>query len=112
MAAVVTAAMDRLVFGRRRVTLAFFVLVTLAMAWLATGLRVDAGFTKLLPVEHDYMQTFLEYRDDFGGADRVAVAVIARDGNIFTPEFFALLREVTDSVFFLPGWTARRSIRS
>ena len=94
---------DRLVFGRRLLTLAVFVVVTVALAWLATGLRVDAGFTKLLPVEHDYMQTFLEYRDEFGSADRVAVAVMARDGNMFTPEFFALLRRVTDAVFFLPG---------
>ena len=94
---------DRLVFGRRLVTLAVFMVVTAALAWLATGLRVDAGFTKLLPVEHEYMQTFLEYRDEFGSADRVAVAVMARDGNMFTPEFFALLRQVTDAVFFLPG---------
>ena len=99
----IAAFIDRLVFGRRLVTLAVFALATVALAWLATGLRVDAGFTKLLPVEHEYMQTFLEYRDEFGSADRVAVAVMARDGNMFTPEFFALLRQVTDAVFFLPG---------
>ena len=99
----IAAFIDRLVFGRRLVTLAVFVVVTVALAWLATGLRVDAGFTKLLPVEHEYMQTFLEYRDEFGSADRVAVAVMARDGNMFTPEFFDLLRQVTDAVFFLPG---------
>ena len=99
----IAAFIDRLVFGRRLLTLALFVVVTIGLAWLATGLRVDAGFAKLLPVEHDYMQTFLEYRDDFGGADRVAVTVMARDGNMFTPEFFALLRKVTDAVFFLPG---------
>ena len=99
----IAALIDRLVFSRRLLTLALFAVVTAALAWLATGLRVDAGFTKLLPVQHDYMQTFLEYRDEFGSADRVAVAVMARDGNMFTPEFFALLRKVTDAVFFLPG---------
>ena len=99
----IATLIDRLVFGRRLVTLALFAVVTVALAWLATGLRVDAGFSKLLPVEHDYMQTFLEYRDEFGSADRVAVAVMARDGNMFTPEFFALLHKVTDAVFFLPG---------
>ena len=99
----VAAFIDRLVFGRRLLTLAVFVVVTVVLAWLATGLRVDAGFTKLLPIQHDYMRTFLEYRDEFGSADRVAVAVMARDGNMFTPEFFALLRQVTDAVFFLPG---------
>ena len=98
-----TAIAERIVFGRRRITLAFFALATLAMAWQATSLRVDAGFLKLVPVEHEYMRTFLEYREEFGGANRVAVAVIARDGDIFTPEFFARLEQITELVFFLPG---------
>ena len=99
----VTDRIERLLFARRRLVLAAFVLATLAMGWLATGLRVDAGFTKLVPVEHEYMQTFLEYREEFGGADRVVIAVMARDGDMFTPEFFTALREVTDATFFLPG---------
>ena len=98
-----TDRIERLLFARRRLVLAAFVLATLAMGWLATGLRVDAGFTKLVPVEHEYMRTFLEYREEFGGADRVVIAVMARDGDMFTPEFFAALREVTDATFFLPG---------
>ena len=99
----VTDRIERLLFARRRLVLAAFVLATLAMGWLATGLRVDAGFTKLVPVEHEYMKTFLEYREEFGGADRVVIAVMARDGDMFTPEFFTALREVTDATFFLPG---------
>ena len=98
-----TDRIERLLFARRRLVLAVFVLATLAMGWLATGLRVDAGFTKLVPVEHEYMRTFLEYREEFGGADRVVIAVMARDGDMFTPEFFTALREVTDATFFLPG---------
>ena len=98
-----TARIERLLFARRPLVLAVFVLVTLAMGWLASGLRVDAGFTKLVPVEHEYMQTFLEYREEFGGADRVLIAVMARDGDMFTPGFFAALRKVTDEMFFLPG---------
>ena len=66
-----TARIERLLFARRPLVLAAFALVTLAMGWLATGLRVDAGFTKLVPAEHEYMRTFLQYRDEFGGADRV-----------------------------------------
>ena len=99
----VTARIEQLLFARRGLVFAVFALVTLAMGWLATGLRVDAGFTKLVPVEHEYMRTFLEYRDEFGGADRVVIAVMAHRGDMFTPEFFAVLREVTDATFFLPG---------
>ena len=80
-----TAHIENLLFARRGVVIAIFALVTLALGWLATGLRIDAGFTKLVPVEHEYMQTFLEYRDEFGGADRVVIAVTAREGDMFTP---------------------------
>ena len=98
-----TARLEALLFARRRLVLAAFLLLTLAMGWLASGLRVDAGFTKLVPLGHDYMRTFLEHRDEFGGADRVLFALVAPEGDMFTPEFFAKLREVTDAVFFLPG---------
>ena len=98
-----TARIEQLLFVHRRFVIASFVLITLAMGWLASGLRVDAGFTKLVPVEHEYMRTFLQYRDEFGGADRVLIAVMARDGDIFTPGFFEVLQRVTDATFFLPG---------
>ena len=98
-----TARIERLLFAHRRLVLAAFVLATLAMAWLAAGLRVDAGFTKLVPLRHEYMQTFLRHRDEFGGADRVVIALVARRGDMFTPEFFTALRGVTDAMFFLPG---------
>ena len=98
-----TAWIENLLFARRRLVLAAFALATLAMGWQAAGLRVDAGFTKLVPVEHEYMKTFLQYRDEFGGADRVLIAVMARQGDMFTPGFLAALRKATDATFFLPG---------
>ncbi|MDE0111283.1 MAG: MMPL family transporter [Albidovulum sp.] len=98
-----TEFVEKILFTRRRLVLVAFALATLAMGWFASGLRIDAGFTKLVPVEHEYMRTFLQYRDEFGGADRVVIAVMARDGDIFTPEFFAAMKVVTDETFFLPG---------
>jgi predicted RND superfamily exporter protein len=56
-----------------------------------------------LPLEHEYMKTFVEHQAEFGGANRILVAVIARDGNMFTPEFFRALRTATDEVFFIRG---------
>ena len=63
----VTAWLERALFSRREWVLAAFLIVTLAMAWLAAGLRVDAGFTKLVPLEHSYMRTFVKHRAAFGG---------------------------------------------
>lgn len=76
---------------------------TVLMVFSALRLRVDAGFEKLVPRHHEYMQTFLRYREEFGGANRVLVALMAKKGDIFTPAFFDALSAATDAVFFLPG---------
>jgi len=92
-----------LVFGHRKAVVAFFLVATAVLGWSATRLRIDAGFTKLLPLKHPYMATFLKHQQEFGGANRILVAVVARDGNMFTPGFFDALKKATDEVFFIPG---------
>ena len=99
----IIAAIEEAVFTRRRLVLVLFALFTLVMGYYATKLRIDAGFEKLLPYKHPYIETFKKYRDDFGGANRVLLAVRAKQGDIFTPEFFRILKQVTDEIFFLPG---------
>jgi hypothetical protein len=99
----ITSFLENLVFRHRPVVLGLFAAATLFMAWSATHLRVDAGFQKNLPHAHPYMETFLKHQQEFGGANRVLVALMAREGDIFTPEFFDVLRRATDEVFFLPG---------
>lgn len=95
--------LENLIFGIRPLIIAVFVIVTLIMGYGLTNLRVDAGFSKHLPLQHEYMQTFMEYRNEFGGANRVLVALRARDGNMFSAEFFNALKQGTDEVFFLNG---------
>ncbi|MEJ2520447.1 MAG: right-handed parallel beta-helix repeat-containing protein, partial [Desulfuromonadales bacterium] len=94
---------ENLIFSIRPVIIGFFVVITLYMGYGLTNLHVDAGFSKHLPLQHEYMQTFMDHRDEFGGANRVLVALRARDGNMFTPEFFQALRQATDEVFFIDG---------
>jgi predicted RND superfamily exporter protein len=97
--------LERLIFGHRPVILALFALGTALLAVTAVrGLRIDTSFNKTLPVRHEYMRTYLDPRvAEFRGADRVLVALIARDGNMFTPEFFAALRKATDEVIVMDG---------
>jgi len=95
--------MENLIFGLRPLIVGLFVIITLIMGYGLTNLHVDAGFSKHLPLQHEYMQTFMEYRNEFGGANRVLVALRARDGNMFSAEFFNALKQATDEVFFLDG---------
>ena len=99
------------IFHRRRVLLILFVLITIVLGAMASQLRVQAGFTKMIPLNHEYMQTFLEYQADFGGANRVLVAVKNRGGTIFEKEFMDTLRQVTEEVFFING-VERSSVTS
>ena len=97
------ALLENLVFRHRRAVVIFFLVLTVFMAWQASHLKIDAGFAKLLPLKHPYMQTYLEYREAYGGANKIVIAIKAKQGDIFTPEFFEVLAEVTDEVFFVPG---------
>jgi len=95
--------LENLVFRHRKAVVILFLVLTVVMAWQASHLKIDAGFAKLLPLKHPYMQTYLEYREAYGGANKIVIAIKAKEGDIFTPEFFEVLSEVTDEVFFVPG---------
>ena len=99
----IIAKIEQLLFSQRKSVIGLFIAITIFMAWSASALKVDAGFNKLLPLQHEYMQTFVEYNKEFGGANRILVALIAKEGDIFTPAFFDVLKRATDEVFFIPG---------
>ena len=103
--AILTARLERLIFGHRRLVILSFALVTAAMLLvIVRGLRIDASFTKQLPTQHEYMRTYLaEDVAEFRGGNRVLIALIARDGNMFKPEFFEALRRATDEVIVMDG---------
>lgn len=98
-----TGTFENMLFLKRRCVIGLFMALSLSLAWFASKLEIDAGFTKLIPIEHPYMSTYLEYRDDFGSADRVIMAVMVKQGDMFTEGFIDTLDEITDFVFFLPG---------
>jgi predicted RND superfamily exporter protein len=97
------SSLEQAVFGHRPLVLAAFGLATLFLGYKTTGLHIDAGFEKLLPAKHPYIRTFMKHQQEFGGANRLLVAVRANEGDIFTPEFFGAIKDVTNEVFFLPG---------
>ncbi len=99
----IISSLEKILFNNRPWVIGFFVIITLLMLFSAMKLKVDAGFSKLLPLQHEYMQTFTKHRQEFGGANRVLVALMAKHGDMFTPEFFDALKQATDDVFFIEG---------
>ena len=91
------------IFHWRKPLLVLGLAITALLAWSATRLEVQAGFTKMLPLQHPYMKTFLKYQQDFGGANKVLVAVKARQGDVFNAAALAKLKAVHEDLFFMHG---------
>lgn len=89
-----------------------FLLMTTLFGFSALQTRFDPGFTKLIPMQHEYMQAFLEHAAKFTGTNRVMVSLEWKgEGDIYNAEYMASLRKATDEVFFTPGIN-RTSVRS
>jgi len=86
---------ETLVFGNRYIVLILFAAITAAMAYFALQLKVEAGFKKLVPLQHEYMRTFVDYEKNFGGANRVLIAVMDKSGNMFNQAFFQTMENIT-----------------
>jgi predicted RND superfamily exporter protein len=99
------------IFDHRRAWLVVFGVLTLVFAVCASRLVVDAGFNKMVPLTHEYMKVYREYEKVFGGANRVAIALMRNDGDIFDKEYMAKLKGLTDDVFLLNG-VDRPSVKS
>ncbi|MDH5265326.1 MAG: MMPL family transporter [Betaproteobacteria bacterium] len=104
-------AVSGFVFGQRKALLVVFAILTVLFAASASRLTVDAGFAKMVPLEHPYMKVYRDYEKVFGGANRVAIAIVQKDGDIFNKEYMAKLKAMTDDVFLLNG-VDRPSVKS
>jgi predicted RND superfamily exporter protein len=95
--------LEKALFGHRRTFLLALAVFTALMGMLATKLHLEAGFEKQMPQGHEYIQTFDKYRDQLFGANRLTVAVHARQGDIWNAAALAQVLRVTEAVTYLPG---------
>ncbi|TDR19502.1 efflux RND transporter permease subunit [Marinicella litoralis] len=104
------SACEAILFANKKIILFLLLVMTFVMAFFASQLKVDAGFEKQLPLDHEYMKTFMEH-EKFRGANRILVSLIDESGDMFNEQFFAKLEKVTDAVIFIPG-VNRASVKS
>ena len=90
-------------FRSRLMVLVIFLLVSIFLLFQASQIKLDAAFTKHIPLNHSYMKTYLKHRANFGGANNVLISVCDSSGDVFNPEFFTALKGVHDKLFFIPG---------
>lgn len=96
--------LERLIFNNRPVVLILFLVATLFFAYQTAGLRPDASFEKMIPMEHPFIQAFMKHQGDLGATGtNIQVAVENLRGDIFDPGYLDLLQKINDEVFYLPG---------
>lgn len=95
---------ERFIFSNRPVLLTFFILATVFFGYQAAGIKPDASFEKMIPMEHPFIKSFMKHKADLGAAGTsIQVAVEHTKGDIFDPEYLDLLQKINDEVFYLPG---------
>jgi predicted RND superfamily exporter protein len=103
--------LEAVLFGRRFAFLLALAAFTAVMATQGVQLRLEAGFEKQLPQGHEYIRTFEQYRDQLFGANRLTIAVHAREGDIWNPAALTQVLKATEAVAYLPG-VSRTSVTS
>jgi predicted RND superfamily exporter protein len=96
-------SIETFVFRYRLAVIFAFVLATIFLGFQASQLKLDAGFTKNIPLNHEYMQNYMKHSKDFGGANSVLVAVCDKQQTIYNQSFFDTLKNVHDQFFFING---------
>jgi len=90
-------------FRHKLLVLMLFVITSAFFLFQATQIKLDASFTKNIPLNHSYMKTYLKHRTNFGGANNILISVCDSTGDIFNADFFNALKGVHDKLFFIPG---------
>lgn len=95
----------------RLVILVATLVATAGFLFQATNIKLDPGFEKSIPQEHPYTKTYYKYREAFGGANVVLIALMNGGDSVFSSKFMADLSAATESVLGLPG-VAPQSVTS
>lgn len=87
---------------RSPVTVVIFV-TTLAMAALLVRLEIHTEFSDMVPKGHPYVDVHEEYKETFGGSNKVAIMVAAKEGTIFQQPVLKEVQRITQDLTKVRG---------
>ena len=100
----ISSSLAKALFSARPVVLVLFALATAFFAWSARDISVNTDVRKMVPLQHPYIQNFLEHQSDVDlGNDIRIIVADTRNDDIFNAEYMDVLKKVTDDVFALQG---------
>jgi len=96
-------AVERMIFDHRIMVLCLMAIVTLVLGYQASMVKPSAGFEKMIPTQHDYIQNYYRHLEDVPSGNFVQIAVEHPGGDIFDADYLAVLQKISDEAFLLPG---------
>ena len=94
---------SRFFIKHRGVNLAIIGGLTLFFAWHALQLQVFSQFVDLLPRNHSFVQVYEKYNRQFGSANVVTAAIVAKNGTIYDEQFLEKVYAFTDQIDKVEG---------
>src|SRR5262245_9940107 len=96
-------AFSRAFIKYRAINLAIIGGLTIFFGYHALQLQVFSQFIDLLPRNHPYIQVYEKYNRQFGSANVVTAAIIAKQGTIYDERFLEKVYGFTDQIDKIEG---------
>ena len=95
---------ERLLFNNRLAIVVLCALISAVLGYKALGLSLNAAFEKMIPTQHPYIVNFLENRGQLAGmGNSLRIAIEAKNGDIFDPDYLDTVKKISDELFLYPG---------
>ncbi|RJO64804.1 MAG: hypothetical protein C4523_17370 [Myxococcales bacterium] len=91
----------KLILKHRLLFLIVLVIATAFFAYQWKNVRVESPTIDLFPATHPYVQTFVKYKDVFGGATTVLIALEVKEGDIFQTATLEKVKRITKELELL-----------
>lgn len=95
---------ERLIFNNRPIILLICLALTVFFCAQLFNLKLNANYERMIPVNHPFIQNFNKHKGDLSSSgNTLRIAVSNKGKSIFTSEYLAILRQLNDELYLLPG---------
>jgi uncharacterized protein len=96
--------LENFVFGQRQLIVGICALLTIVLAFFAFKLSFSTSYERMIPHNHPFSKVSAQYQQYLPGlGNMVRVAIVAKQGDIFTREYLETLRQINDDLYLIEG---------
>ncbi len=95
--------LSELCIRHRRLVVALIMGITLLMSLVLLRIDVRTVFSDMVPKGHPYVEVHEQYKETFGGSNKVTIVVKSEDGEIFQPAILTEIQRVTRALAKVSG---------